>query len=200
MKTLTYKQIADCVRKLTKACAEVTPSCAAAMREARSKETNENACFALDMLLENAEVARKRGLPVCQDTGMAVVFAELGQDVHIEGGLLTDAIDEGVRRGYGENGFRASVLDPINRVNTGDNTPAVTHISIVDGDSLKLTFLPKGFGSENMSKLYMLTPSAGLEGVKRCVVEAVEASELKGKVSIMIGGAPVTQSYWKRRC
>lgn len=176
MKILTYNQISDCVRKLTRACTEITPACSAAMKSARLKETNANACFALDMLLENAEVACKRRLPVCQDTGMAVVFAELGQDVHIEGGLLADAINEGIRRGYNENGFRASVLDPITRVNTKDNTPAVTHISLVEGDSLRLTFLPKGFGSENMSKLFMLTPSAGLDGVKRCIIDTVKAA------------------------
>lgn len=176
MKTIEYKDIAEAVRKLTRACSQLTPPCTAAMKAACERESNENARFALEMLLENANVAQERNLPVCQDTGMAVVFAKLGQDVHIEGGLLEDAINEGVRKGYVENGYRASVLDPITRVNTRDNTPAVIHISLVLGDRLEIIFMPKGFGSENMSKLYMLTPSAGLEGVKRSVVDAVKSA------------------------
>ena len=109
MKEITFKSIADAVCELTRACSGLTASCSRAMRAAYDKESNENAKFALEMLMENAEVAKDRGLPVCQDTGMAVVFVKLGQDVHISGGLLTDAIDEGVRRGYRDNGYRASV-------------------------------------------------------------------------------------------
>ncbi len=174
MKEITFKSIADAVCELTRACSELTASCSSAMRAAYDKESNENAKFALEMLMENAEVAKDRGLPVCQDTGMAVVFVKLGQDVHISGGLLTDAIDEGVRRGYRDNGYRASVLDPISRVNTRDNTPAVTHVTVTEGEKLQITFLPKGFGSENMSRLYMLTPSQGMDGVKESIINAVK--------------------------
>lgn len=174
MKEITFKSIADAVCELTRACSGLTASCSRAMRAAYDKESNENAKFALEMLMENAEVAKDRGLPVCQDTGMAVVFVKLGQDVHISGGLLADAIDEGVRRGYRANGYRASVLDPISRVNTRDNTPAVTHVTVTEGDKLQITFLPKGFGSENMSRLYMLTPSQGMDGVKESIINAVK--------------------------
>ncbi|MDE6302310.1 MAG: fumarate hydratase [Clostridia bacterium] len=174
MKNIGYNQIVEEVAKLTRACERITSSCSAAMKAACDRESNYNAKFALEMLVENASVASSRGLPVCQDTGMAVVFVKLGQDVHIEGGLLTDAINEGVRKGYAAGGYRASVLDPVTRVNTRDNTPAVIHISLVEGDGLQMTFLPKGFGSENMSRLYMLTPSAGMDGVKNCIIEAVK--------------------------
>ena len=174
MKEITFKSIADAVCELTRACSGLTASCSRAMRAAYDKESNENAKFALEMLMENAEVAKDRGLPVCQDTGMAVVFVKLGQDVHISGGLLTDAIDEGVRRGYRDNGYRASVLDPISRVNTRDNTPAGTHVTVTEGEKLQITFLPKGFGSENMSRLYKLTPSQGMDGVKESIINAVK--------------------------
>ncbi len=172
---------------MTEACFGVTPSYLAALRSAREKESSPAAAYAMDMLLQNARLAQKNRLPVCQDTGMAVFFVRLGQDVRIEGGLLTDAIDEGVRRGYGANGLRASVLDPITRKNTGDNTPAVVHVELVDGDSLEIDFLPKGFGSENMSKLYMLTPSEGREGIKRCVTEAVRAAGANPCPPVVVG-------------
>lgn len=128
----------------------------------------------LGLLIQNADIAKKDKMAVCQDTGMAVVFVELGQDVHITGKGLTEAINEGVRRGYKKGYLRKSVVaDPIVRTNTGDNTPAVVHYDIVDGDSVKITVAPKGFGSENMSSLRMLNPSEGIEGVKRAVIETV---------------------------
>ncbi|MDE5601658.1 MAG: fumarate hydratase [Clostridia bacterium] len=187
MKNIAYQDIVNEVAGLTLACSRLTPSCTAAMMEACTKERNGNARFALEMLIKNAEVASEAHLPVCQDTGMAVVFVKLGQEVHIEGGLLVDAINAGVRRGYQENGYRASVLDPITRVNTRDNTPAVVHISLVAGDGLEITFMPKGFGSENMSRLYMLTPSEGMEGVKRCVIEAVKLAGSNPCPPIVVG-------------
>ena len=114
-------------------------------------------------------------IPICQDTGMAVIFAEIGQDVHFTGGNLEDAINEGVRQGYTEGYLRKSVVgDPLIRENTKDNTPAVIHYSIVDGDKVKLTIAPKGFGSENMSKIYMLKPADGEEGVKNAILSAVK--------------------------
>lgn len=139
-------------------------------------EVSENGKEILTHIIENADIARKERMAICQDTGMAVVFLDIGQDVHIAGGSLTDAINEGVRRGYDKGYLRKSVVkDPVfERVNTMDNTPAVIHYNIVDGDRIKITVAPKGFGSENMSGLKMLTPSEGIEGVKRFIIETVD--------------------------
>lgn len=129
----------------------------------------------LNQLNENLEIAGKDMIPICQDTGMAVVFVKLGQEVHIEGGSLTDAINEGVRQGYMEGYLRKSVVkDPIERENTKDNTPAVIHYDIVPGDRIDITVAPKGFGSENMSRVFMLKPADGIEGVKEAILTAVK--------------------------
>lgn len=129
----------------------------------------------LEQLQENLSIAGEDMIPICQDTGMAVVFAEVGQDVHLTGGLLEEAIHEGVRQGYIEGYLRKSVVgDPIFRENTKDNTPAVIHYKIVSGEQVRLTFMPKGFGSENMSKVYMLKPADGIEGVKEAILNAVK--------------------------
>lgn len=142
----------------------------------------------LSSMIENAHVARQEQVPICQDTGMTVVFFELGTDVHITGGDPEEAINEGVRRGYKEGYLRKSVVrDPVDRVNTGDNTPAVIHYSIVMGDKIKITVAPKGFGSENMSALAMLTPSAGIEGVKRFVIDTVAAAGANPCPPIIVG-------------
>ncbi|MEG0270260.1 MAG: fumarate hydratase [Clostridia bacterium] len=126
----------------------------------------------LHLLCKNADIAKEQSMPICQDTGMAVVFAELGQDVHLVGGTLEEAVNAGVAKGYADGYLRKSIVrDPIRRGNTGDNTPAVLHLRLVAGNQLKLTVSPKGFGSENMSRLCMLKPSDGLEGVKSFVVE-----------------------------
>lgn len=128
----------------------------------------------LEQLQENLEIAGKEMIPICQDTGMAVVFVKIGQDVHIEGGLISDAINEGVRQGYAEGFLRKSVVkDPIYRENTGDNTPAVIHYEITEGDKVDITVAPKGFGSENMSRVFMLKPADGIEGVKDAILTAV---------------------------
>lgn len=128
----------------------------------------------LSQLQDNLEIAERDQIPICQDTGMAIVFLEIGQDVHFEGAYLEDAVNEGVRRGYQEGYLRKSIVsDPILRENTGDNTPAVIHYSIVAGDQVKITFAPKGFGSENMSRIFMLKPSDGIEGVKNAILTAV---------------------------
>ncbi len=141
---------------------------------AKENETNESAKYVIDILLENAEIARTQKMPMCQDTGMAVVFVEMGQEVEIVGGSLTEAINKGVAKGYEEGYLRKSVVrDPIDRVNTGDNTPAVIHYDIVPGNELKMTIAPKGFGSENMSQLKMLVPADGIEGVKQFVLDTV---------------------------
>lgn len=129
----------------------------------------------LEQLQENMRIAGEDMIPICQDTGMAVIFAEVGQDVHFEGGSLEEAIQEGVRQGYTEGYLRKSVVkDPIYRENTGDNTPAVIHYELVPGDRVKLTLAPKGFGSENMSRIFMLKPADGIEGVKNAVLTAVK--------------------------
>lgn len=129
----------------------------------------------LEQLQENMKIAGEDMIPICQDTGMAVVFLEIGQDVHFEGGLLEDAINEGVRRGYVEGYLRKSVVkDPIYRDNTKDNTPAIIHYSIVQGDKVTITVAPKGFGSENMSRVFMLKPADGIEGVKNAILTAVK--------------------------
>lgn len=128
----------------------------------------------LGQLQENMRVAGEEMIPICQDTGMAVIFMEIGQDVHFEGGILEEAIHEGVRQGYREGFLRKSVVkDPIFRENTGDNTPAVVHYAMVEGDRVKITVAPKGFGSENMSRIFMLKPSDGIGGVKDAVLRAV---------------------------
>ena len=128
----------------------------------------------LNQLQENLEIAGRDMIPICQDTGMAVVFIKVGQEVHIEGGNLTDAINEGVRQGYVDGYLRKSVVrDPIDRMNTKDNTPAIIHYEIVDGDQVDITVAPKGFGSENMSRVFMLKPADGIEGVKEKILEAV---------------------------
>lgn len=147
-----------------------------AIEEARERETNPIAKEILDEIVENYRLAEKEKLPICQDCGTSVFIVELGQDVRIENGYLYDAINEGVRIGYSEGYLRKSmVYDPvISRKNTGDNTPAVIHLDIVPGDKIKITFCPKGGGSENMSAIKMLSPADGIEGVKKFVVETVK--------------------------
>ena len=129
----------------------------------------------MHQLQENLEIAAKDTIPICQDTGMAVIFLEIGQDVHLEGGLLEEAVNEGVRQGYTEGYLRKSVVkDPLERENTKDNTPAIIHYNIVPGDKVKITVAPKGFGSENMSRIFMLKPADGIEGVKNAILTAVK--------------------------
>lgn len=147
-----------------------------ALEKALEKEESPTGRQIIGRIIENASVAAEERIPLCQDTGMAVVFAEIGQDVHFTGGSLHDAINEGVRQGYSEGYLRKSVLDPISRVNTGDNTPAVIHTEIVPGDRVRITVAPKGFGSENMSRVTMFPPSAGIEGVKEFIVQRVSES------------------------
>lgn len=131
-------------------------------------------CQILKQLQENMQIAGEDMIPICQDTGMAVIFMEIGQDVHFEGGALEDAINEGVRRGYVDGYLRKSVVaDPIYRENTKDNTPAIIHYEMVPGDKVKITVAPKGFGSENMSRVFMLKPADGIEGVKNAILTAV---------------------------
>lgn len=153
---------------------ELSPDMKAAYDRAEKNETNPLGKRILGQLQENMQIASSRMIPICQDTGMAVVFLEVGQDVHFTGGNVEDAVNEGVRRGYVDGYLRKSVVsDPLLRVNSGDNTPAVVHYSIVPGDKVKITLAPKGFGSENMSRVCMLKPADGEQGVIDAVVAAV---------------------------
>lgn len=188
MRIINTKEIENCVYRLAlKAGVELTPSCKRALSLARKKETSAACQFALDTLTKNASVAVEEKMPVCQDTGMAVVLLEIGQQVFLEGAPLTDAVNEGVRRAYKDGYFRKSICDPLTRVNTADNTPAVTHIEIVAGDKIKITFLPKGFGSENMSRLYMLTPAKGVNGVIDSIVETVKTAGSRPCPPVYVG-------------
>ena len=143
--------------------------------KAKSSEASPLGKKILGQLQENMEIAKSDLIPICQDTGMAVIFLEIGQEVHFVGGNLEEAVNEGVRQGYTEGFLRKSVVgDPIERVNTKDNTPAVIHYSIVPGENVKITLAPKGFGSENMSRVFMLKPAQGIEGVKDAILTAVK--------------------------
>ena len=160
-----------------------------ALQEARERETYPLGRDILGDIIKNADLARSLCMPICQDTGLAVFFVELGQEIHIVGGGLNEAIDEGVRRGY-ENGYlRKSTVDEpfLKRENRGDNTPAIVHLSVVPGDQLKLTVAPKGGGSENMSAVSMLTPGAGLPGMKKFVVKTVERSGANACPPLIVG-------------
>ncbi len=146
-----------------------------ALKKAVDTEKSDIGKKILDQLQENLKIADWDNIPICQDTGMAVVFMEIGQDVHFVGGNLTDAVNEGVRKGYVEGYLRKSVVgDPLIRENTKDNTPAIIHTDIVPGDKVKITVAPKGFGSENMSRIFMLKPADGIEGVKNAILTAVK--------------------------
>ena len=175
MKEINVSEISEAVKEM---CIETNHFLSDDMRtvldSAEKKEESPLGRQILSKLKDNLKIAGEDMIPICQDTGMAVVFAEIGQDVHISGGWIEDAINEGVSRGYTEGYLRKSVVgDPIERKNTNDNTPAVIHYSMVPGDQIKLTFAPKGFGSENMSRVFMLKPADGVEGIKNAVLTAV---------------------------
>lgn len=158
-----------------------------AINYASKEEESPQGKRVLGQLIENLHIAKEDKIPICQDTGMAVVFIEIGQDVHMEG-CLEDAINEGVRQGYTEGYLRKSVVrHPIDRENTGDNTPAVIHYSIVPGEEVRITLAPKGFGSENMSRVFMLKPADGIEGVKNAVLEAVSAAGPNACPPLVVG-------------
>ena len=176
IREINVKEITEAVASM---CIEVNHNLSEDMRcaldDAFNRESSELGKQILDQLKQNLTIAKEEMIPICQDTGMAVVFMEIGQEVHFVGGNIEDAINEGVRKGYVEGYLRKSVVDdPIIRNNTKDNTPAVIHYSIVPGDKVKITISPKGFGSENMSKVYMLKPADGIEGVKNAILSAVK--------------------------
>ena len=175
MRTIEVSLITDTIKEM---CIEANHFLSEDMKEAlcNARESEESALGRqiLGQLQENLDIAGKDMIPICQDTGMAVIFMEIGQDVHVTGGNLEDAINEGVRRGYVDGFLRKSVVsDPLIRENTKDNTPAIIHYEIVPGDKIKITVAPKGFGSENMSRVFMLKPADGIEGVKEAILTAV---------------------------
>ena len=188
MRILSVLELIEPVRRLClQACCDLPVDAQAALEAARSRETVGSAAYSvLTQLLENQQLARAKQRPICQDTGMAVVFADIGQDVFLEGDL-TEAVNAGVRLAYTEGYLRKSVLDPLTRVNTLDNTPAVLHIRFVTGDKVTLTVAPKGFGSENMSRLTMLSPSAGIEGILNCIVSTVRDAGASACPPVVIG-------------
>ena len=173
MRTISAQEITDTVARLCiEANTRLPQDVQAALDKARQEEPWPLAKNTLDLLWSNLSAAKEQDLPICQDTGMAVVFIELGQEVHLTGGLLADAVNEGVRRGYEEGYLRKSVVaDPLRRVNTDDNTPAVLHLSLVAGDRMKITVAPKGFGSENMSGMKLFTPAATREDIEDFIAE-----------------------------
>lgn len=188
MRNIDAKLIEDTVARL---CIEANlclpDDVTAAIERAEKEEPWDSAKKILSLLGDNVRIASEKMLPVCQDTGMACVFLELGQDVHIDGNI-EEAVNNGVRRGYGDGYLRKSVVcDPLRRVNTGDNTPALLSVKLVPGESLRITVMPKGFGSENMSALKMLKPADGVEGVKRFILETVEKAGANPCPPIIVG-------------
>lgn len=189
MRELDVGLISDAVRDMcVRINHELSEDMQAALRKGSEMETSELGRQILDILEQNLEIAREDRITICQDTGMAVVFLEVGQEVHLTGGCVEDAVNAGVARGYTEGYLRKSVVrDPLDRVNTGDNTPAVIHYSIVPGDRVRITLAPKGFGSENMSRVCMLKPADGAEGVLNAIVDAVRDAGPNACPPVVVG-------------
>ena len=189
IRTIDVKEISQNIKEM---CIEanhyLSNDMDAAMKQAEQNEQSPLGKQILGQLQENLEIAAQEMIPICQDTGMAVIFLEIGQDVHLEGGLLEDAVNEGVRQGYTEGFLRKSVVkDPLIRENTKDNTPAVIHTWIVAGDKVKIKVAPKGFGSENMSRVFMLKPAEGIEGVKNAILTAVKDAGANACPPMVVG-------------
>lgn len=189
MRTISTEEITKNIKEM---CMQVniqlSPDVKEAILAGREKEESAIGKQILGQLKENMDIALENKIPICQDTGMTVVFLKIGQDVHIEGGFIEDAVNEGIRQGYQEGYLRKSVVgDPLIRENTKDNTPGVIHYEIVPGDKLEITVAPKGFGSENMSKVFMLKPADGVEGVKKAIIESVEAAGPNACPPMVIG-------------
>lgn len=189
MRTISTDEITKAIREM---CIEANHTLSPDMQQALTKAVKEEQSplgkKVLSQLEENLQIAKDEMIPICQDTGMAVIFMEIGQDVHIEGKNLMDAVNEGVRLGYVEGFLRKSVVaDPLLRENTKDNTPAIVHTSIVPGEQLKITLAPKGFGSENMSQVIMLKPADGMEGVKNAILNAVKNAGPNACPPVVVG-------------
>lgn len=189
MRTINTDKITETIKEM---CMQVNVCLSDDVKEAllsgKEKEESPIGRQILNQLEENMEIAKESQIPICQDTGMTVVFLKIGQDVHIEGGYIEDAVNEGIRQGYEQGYLRKSVVgDPLIRENTKDNTPGVIHYEIIPGDKIEITVAPKGFGSENMSRLFMLKPADGIEGVKKAILESVEAAGPNACPPMVIG-------------
>lgn len=189
MREIEVSKITEVVARLcVRSCCALSEDLVASFHTARSCERSPVGQGIFDIMIENAEYAAQKGIPACQDTGMAVCFLEIGQDVHLCGGSLTDAVNEGVRRGYVDGHLRLSVVsDPLRRVNSGDNTPAILHTSIVPGDQVRITVAPKGFGSENMSAMKMFKPSATQEDIVQFIVDSVSGAGSNPCPPVIVG-------------
>lgn len=189
MRTIHTDEIIKNIKEMCMAVnVELSPDVKRAILSAREKEESVIGKQILGQLEENMNIAKESRIPICQDTGMTVVFLKIGQNLHIEGDYLEDAVNEGIHQGYKEGYLRKSVVgDPLLRENTKDNTPGVIHYEIVPGDKLEITVAPKGFGSENMSRVFMLKPADGIEGVKKAIIESVEAAGPNACPPMVIG-------------
>lgn len=188
LRRINTKRVTKAVKKLfIEANTVLGEDVVGALRHALSREESETGKQVLQKIIENADIAHRKKMPICQDTGLAVVFVELGQDVHIVGGFLHAAIEEGVRQAYDEGYLRKSICDPFTRKNTTNNLPAIIHVDIVAGDRMKIIAMPKGGGSENSSAAKMLTPAAGIDGIKKFVVETVENAGANPCPPVIVG-------------
>jgi len=189
MREIHVNQVREAVRDLCVAAnTHLGEDVLGAFDRAINEEVSPTGKDILEKLVENARIAREQGIPICQDTGFAVVFVELGQQVHLVGGGLNEAINDGVRQGYQDGYLRKSTCHPFTRKNTGDNSPAIIHVEVVPGDGLRLIVAPKGGGSENMSRVTMLTPAVGIQGVKNFVVQRVKESGANPCPPTIVGG------------
>ncbi len=189
MRTIALSEITRAVKEMyIEANYELSPDMVCALRQAREEERSPLGRRILGQLTDNLKIAKEDEIPICQDCGMAVIFLEIGQEVHFEGGILEDAVNEGVRQGYAEGYLRKSVVgDPCIRENTKDNTPAVIYYEIKPGDRVRITAAPKGFGSENMSRVFMLKPADGVEGIKEAVITAVRDAGPNACPPVVVG-------------
>ena len=188
IRRINVKRVTKAVRKLfIEANTVLGEDVIEALHQAQSREESETGRQVLQKIIENADIACRKKMPICQDTGLAVIFVELGQDVHITGGPLHAAIEEGVRQAYNEGYLRKSVCDPLSRKNTTDNLPAIIHVDIVSGDRLKIIAMPKGGGSENVSAAKMLTPAAGIDGIKKFVMDTMAAAGANPCPPVIVG-------------
>ena len=188
MREIAVTEITKLIKRLCiESCISLNEDIIKVLKRAEEKEESEIGKKVIKQLLENEKIAKNEGIPLCQDTGVTLVYLEIGQDVHFIGGDLKEAIQEGVRQGYKEGYLRKSVCHPLSRENTGDNTPAIIHFEIVAGDKVKITVMPKGAGSENMSTATVLTPAAGLKGIEQFVCQTIERAAVNTCSPLVVG-------------
>jgi len=188
MREIAVTEITKLIKRLCReSCISLNEDIIKVLKRAEEKEESEIGKKVIKQLLENEKIAKNEGIPLCQDTGITLVYLEIGQDVHFIGGDLKGAIQEGVRQGYKEGYLRKSVCHPLSRENTGDNTPAIIHFEIVAGDKVKITVMPKGAGSENMSTATVLTPAAGLKGIEQFVCQTIERAAVNTCSPLIVG-------------